>query len=79
MPEDRRKNTGDGRLFWLWVLVAVSSAGYAVAGLLSWEPGAAEGGSGAVSYLLEVVIPIAMCAYASWLGFEAWRSDDRSA
>jgi hypothetical protein len=58
---------------WTWVFVAVSSAGYAVVNLISSTPGEAEGLSGVLRFLLEVGLPIAMCAFAAWLGVEEWR------
>lgn len=59
---------------WTWVFVAVSSAGYAVVGLLSSTPAEAEGLSGLFQFLIEVGLPIGMCALATWLGVEEWRA-----
>jgi hypothetical protein len=58
---------------WTWVFVAVSSAGYAVVGLLTSTPAEAAGLSGVFRFLLEVALPIGMCALATWLGIEEWR------
>jgi len=70
------EDLGDRNFLWLWtwVFVAVSSAGYAVVNLLSSTPGKAKGTIGAFRYLVEVALPIGMCALAAWFGFEAWRS-----
>jgi hypothetical protein len=70
------EDLGDRNFLWLWtwVFVAVSSAGYAVVNLLSSTPGEAEGTLGAFRYLVEVALPIGMCALAAWFGFEVWRS-----
>lgn len=69
-------DAGDRNHLWLWtwVLVAVTSAGYAVVNLISSTPGEARGLSGALRFLAEVALPIAMCAAAAWFGVEAWRS-----
>jgi hypothetical protein len=55
------------------VFVAVSSAGYAVVNLISSGPGEAGGLFGLLTFFLEVVLPIGMCAAAVWLGVEEWR------
>jgi hypothetical protein len=59
---------------WTWVFVAVTSAGYAVVNLISSTPGAAQGATGVFRFLLDVALPIGMCAFATWLGVEEWRS-----
>lgn len=71
MPDD----SGDRNSLWLWtwVFVAVSSAGYAVVNLLGSTPAEAEGTTGILQFLLEVALPIGMCALAAWFGFEEWR------
>lgn len=67
----------DDRTFlwlWTWIFVAVSSAGYAMVNLITSTPGEAAEPFGVLKYLVEVVLPIGMCALAAWLGFEEWRS-----
>lgn len=58
---------------WTWIFVAVSSAGYAAVNLISSTPGDARGWSGVFQYLVEVALPIGMCAAAVWFGLEEWR------
>lgn len=74
-------NTSDRHFLWLWtwVFVAVTSAGYAVVNLISSTPGEAEGASGLFRFLLDVALPIGMCAFAAWLGVEEWRSSTDAA
>jgi hypothetical protein len=64
---------------WTWVLVAVSSAGYVLVSLISFTPRRAEGMLGVLRFLVEVALPIGMCALASWFAFEEWRSGRNSA
>lgn len=59
--------------FWTWVFVAVSSAGYAVVNFISLAPQEARGMLGIFRYLIEVVLPVGMCALAGWFGLEEWR------
>ena len=77
MPDD----VDDRHFLWLWtwIVVAVSSAGYAVVNLLSAPPGAAEGAGGVFRFLVEVALPIGMCALAAWLGIEEWRRSKNAA
>ncbi|MFB6248120.1 MAG: hypothetical protein ABEL97_06085 [Salinibacter sp.] len=77
MPED----AGDRHFLWLWtwIFVAVSSAGYAVVNLISSTPGEAQGAIGAFKFVVEVALPIGMCALATWLGVEEWRSRTNAA
>jgi hypothetical protein len=69
MPDD----SDDGALFWLWVLVALSSAGYAAVSVLGAPP-AGDGLGGLVRVLVQVGLPVAMCGGATWLAVEAWRA-----
>jgi len=69
------KDTGSRTRLWLWtwIFVAVSSAGYAVVNLLSSTPADARGMVGTFRYLLDVALPIGMCALATWLAVEEGR------
>jgi hypothetical protein len=71
MPE----GTVDRHVVWLctWAFVALTSAGYAIVNLIGSTPGEAEGLFGVLQFLLEVALPIGMCALATWFGFEEWR------
>lgn len=77
MPDE----VGDRHFLWLWtwIVVAVSSAGYVVVNLLSSSPEEAEGASGLFRFLVEVALPIGMCALAIWLGIEEWRRGKNAA
>lgn len=76
-PVAMSEDASDRNVLWLWtwVFVAVSSAGYAVVNLMGSTPGEARGGSGLLRFLVEVALPIAMCAGAVWFGVDAWRSE----
>jgi hypothetical protein len=74
-------DTGDRYFLWLWtwVFVAVTSAGYAVVNLISSAPAEAEGAWGVFRFLLDVALPVGMCAVATWFGVEEWRRSKNAA
>jgi len=75
MPEENDRNF---LWLWTWIFVAVTSAGYAGVNLVSSTPTEARGVSGVLQFLIEVALPIGMCAAAVWFGLEAWRREYRN-